>query len=236
MLGYFLGIVVFLFLLPTFFLNIYVYDSIFVKLFFNILYSFFYVYIYSLNHIFTIILLIVFIFITSASYFWEEADYSYIIIFMFCSLLIFLVFWFLFKGTPITMRSFFKKGEISTTEISSIDINLNSIKTSLENIVNSFKEVSDNIKLQSLQLEDSVNSLLDQVYLKELELQELNEKTNEVIADLNRYKDLASLSKEEAEAIRTVLKREDFAGRIFSFLLGVLSSVVGACLTKKLIR
>ena len=139
-------------------------------------------------------------------------------------LIITTIIWLLFNGIPKFTNFLFSNSDTAKDIDSSM--NLDTIKTSLRNITESFRDVSKSIEIQSVELDNSINELLKQVSQKELELQELNQQTQDVIAELDHYKKIASISKEEAQNIRAYLNEGQFTERIISFILGIISSLI----------
>lgn len=239
MLNYLIGVLTFFILLPNLIysindraLNM---GESFPIIIINIIISFSYIYIYNWNHYFVIgsllitTICIIFAFNTDDEFIITASSYIPI-------LLVFSL-WFILKGIPIILSFFIKNNkisssEISSSEISSEELDLSSIKSSLEDIVNSFINVSKNVEIQSLQLQDSANRLLNEVQSKENELQILNNKIQKVTNELQHYRALSEISEKEAKAIVTSLNQVKLTGRVISFFFGILSALVGRWLSE----
>lgn len=150
------------------------------------------------------------------------------------------IVWLLFKGVPslvvlITKEISAQQGTV-VSDLPSSDINLDSIKDSLTGITHSLRRVSDNIEVESSQLEMSISDLLEQVQAKDLELQSLNQKAENMVAEIEKYKTLASLTKEQAEVVRQSLKQGNLIERFSGFGVGIFSAILSRFLYQYIVH
>ena len=111
-------------------------------------------------------------------------------------------------------------GTISEAEeISTLPIieNFNKIKELI-------KSTEDELISQSENIDKLVDELISEIERRNIELREINQERADVLTELEYYKTIASLTKEQSDAVYRALQRARYIDYIVGFAIGIFTS------------
>ncbi len=103
---------------------------------------------------------------------------------------------------------------------------------SLDQIGNSFQDVEKAIKSERGKIEISIQKLLSDFEKSKKDLEKVSEQQKQLKAEAEYYKQMASLTKAQARAVESMLRRSKYVDYFIGFLVGIASSVTAIILSK----
>jgi len=104
------------------------------------------------------------------------------------------------------------------------EIKLDFISESLSKIKDSFDAVELNVSEESKNIDKSINNLLNNIDNSNNELKRLKKEQMKLSSEIDQYKKLASVTEQQATAIRTMIRRGKYLDYIIGFFIGLTSS------------
>lgn len=105
-------------------------------------------------------------------------------------------------------------------------INLERLENSIYKVQDNFVSMKELIENESQSIEDVFQEIRTEFENKNNELKNTIKREKELIAQIEHYKTLTSLSKEQVEAVNQSLKQSKNSDLILSFVIGFLSSLM----------
>lgn len=107
------------------------------------------------------------------------------------------------------------------SEVSSIDIQI-----TVANIKSGFKQLENSISNETEKIDKIMTQLSNKIDEKSRELESIKVKEKDLINEIENYKIISNLSKNEADAIIKVFNKDKYKDYIIGFIIGLLSSVL----------
>jgi hypothetical protein len=116
----------------------------------------------------------------------------------------------------------------TTTPYKSITTPLSTefVERSLSNITQVLSAAENRLEQEKEKVDYSVATLLDEFHKRNKQLVELEKKQRELETEVEQYQLLASVTDEQARAIRGALQRGKYIDYLAGFLIGLISSAV----------
>lgn len=126
----------------------------------------------------------------------------------------------------------------SKNNVISSDLNISEIENNFENIKNSFSELESKIQSETTEIQIFSEKLMNNITEKQKELKAIEISQIELKKEVEYYKKLSNISKEEAELILNVLKKENrgvkYIEYFLGFFIGIIGSVIANFIYKKM--
>jgi hypothetical protein len=113
-------------------------------------------------------------------------------------------------------------------EYTSNEIDISLIEKSFSNIESSFKEIDEIIETETSYINELIIKTRTQIESKNSELKELNQQQIELQEQMEQYKQLSTISEEQAKALLVALNRNKYLEYLIGFGIGLLSSIAAA--------
>jgi len=111
-------------------------------------------------------------------------------------------------------------------------VNLVLLEKSIFNVKDKFNEIEDLIEKESNNIDHIFSEISDELQSKNESLNQMQLREQELIRQIEYYKNLSSLSKEQTNAVVKALSQNNTLNYIISFILGILSSGIVWFLTR----
>ena len=114
---------------------------------------------------------------------------------------------------------------LSENNIVSDKIDISQIEKSFSNIESSFYDIDKIIESETSNINKLISQIKTQIESKNQELKQLNEQQNRLLEEVEHYKKLSSINREQADALLVALNRNKYLEYIIGFAIGILSSL-----------
>ncbi|MCX6829708.1 MAG: hypothetical protein NT002_10575 [candidate division Zixibacteria bacterium] len=144
---------------------------------------------------------------------------------LFCLSILSLLFAIPYAVIPKLRGTGEKQVELAALELQRLDIS--AIEKRLDHIRASLNAVQRSVKDEGNEIETAIDTLLAGIKEKNTELQKMNEKQHELLAEIDRYRNLASITEKQAEAVAERFRRGKYLDYIIGLIVGVISAIIG---------